>query len=406
MKCSKCKKKRSRFICDICYNHTHFKAINLDFSKDIQIKRRYLEEKVANLLNFYFEKQDFLEFHHENQRFLTISSQCQKSLKSQEILIKSLEAKILEKARIRDKLLLIRTRFIEAISDKKIFLAKSAEKLAFYQKKLLFLQSKKLEKYDKILEINTIYPRFSIYKEIKMEKIEEIIPLDEEDIDDFDENPQNNQINEYRITFIKNSSSFNEIYGEIMSFSLNQLAKILLFTSKIYDIYLPLVMILDKNTVIIGNFMKDYMFYCVKNVNNRRNYRNSQKFLVLLLMNFKFLMKTFGFHQDFRSFGYVNWPDFYEKIRKKNMINSDKNNDNSFTFSLIKVEFPFKKTRKNEKFEENSLILIKSSSEFSEKDEKQEKNVIKPANFIETKQHSNDSSFEILDSFSDLNDDL
>ena len=385
MKCSKCKKKRSRFTCENCYEkHELFLTKKLLLSEQIQEKRAFLEEKVANRLHLLFERQDFLEKHHENQHFLTISSKLEFSLKSQEIRLKTLREKVAEKASIHAKLLAIKSRFLSESCEKSHFLTKSLEKIAFFQKKLDFLQRRKLANFEKILEINTIYPRFSIYKEIKFEKLEEIMPYEEEDIDDFEEIPD-----VFRITFRKNFGSFSEIYGEIVSFSLNQLAKILFFASKIYDIFMPLVMILEKNAVKIGNFQQDSSFYCVKNVSVRGNYRASQKFLVLLLMNFKFLMKKFGFSQDFRSFGFVNFLDFYEKITKDKSLVNRKENEDFFTFSLIKVKYPLENTGKIEKNEENSLILIKSDEELSEK---LQRKTIKTTN----------SSFEILDSFSDL----
>ena len=84
-------------------------------------------------------------------------------------------------------------------------------------------------------------------------------------------------------------------------------------------------MFLEKDQIKIGNYIQYKRLYGNGNVFKRKNYKDSEKFLVLLLMNFKFICNVFQHQQDFFHNGFINFQYFWNFLEEKNRNLLDKN---------------------------------------------------------------------------------
>lgn len=410
MKCSECFKKKEKLFCKACSLPSPvILSKKLSLTQKIQIVKESLEEKVSHTLHFYFASQELKEKQVKIQHYKNILANRKAKKQDQLKIFHSLSQKKTEKTTNIQQLSEIKGKFLQEISKNKEILSKCEGKIQHLRKKLKKIQSLKVFYYNSILEINSIYPHWTIYKEFIIEKESGFLPIDEEDIEasissiddiDFEEiQEDNDKPIAYKIELVKPYDRLNEIYGQIIAFSLNQLAKIILYTSKIYGVFLPLNMKIEGNQVKISNSAQDQQFYQIKNVFGKKNLKNSEKFFILLLVNFVFLLKSFGKRQDLVKQGFIDWRNFFEfLINDGEKETKNQKPDIYLNFKLTKIKYYMnsagsseKLIEKNYDFYDESTIFLKEETLIDE--DKQ----LSP--IIESK---NNESFEILENLNDI----
>lgn len=408
MKCCQCFKKKEKLYCKACSSiPSDLNSKKISYSDKIVLQKICLENKVTNILHFYFDSQELKEKQVKINHFKSHLTSLKDLTEIQAKNLFLLNLKKLEKETNIQQLQELKDKFTKLILIKNSLINEQRKKIDCLKKTLENLQYNKLKYYNNILEINSIYPKWSIYKELSLEKENEFSPIYEEDIEealsseasidniDFYEE-EDNYFNKktYKISLVKPFNHLNEIYGQIIAFSLNQLGKIVFYSSKIYGIFLPLDIHLDGDKIKIRNFCQNKRFYEMKNIFYRKNFIDSQKFLILLLMNFLFILKFFKHQQDILKQGYIDWKEFYDyfinsegkKLPEKPKISND------FYFKLIKQKYPSQDEEQNKPKE----LFDESLISFKEEKKKEEKKI---EVICESK---SDESFEILDNLNEI----
>jgi len=410
MKCSECRKKKEKLYCKVC----GFPKVPPEIFKlrpKLEMLKNTLENKVAKTLQYYLDSQELKQRTLEDRHFKNVRLQIKDFKAIQEEKLKTLYSKKLEKLSNAKKLAALKSKLSQEIMKNHENLKKTQDKLNKLKEKLSKMRAKKLKYYNSILEMNTIYPHWTIYKELRFEKEGDFSPIEEEDISDACIDSDNEEKFE-KITFAKNFSSLNEIYGGIMTFALNQLAKIVYYFANLYGILTPLVMILQMDNVKIGNYMQNKEFFLMRNIAMRKNFTNSEKFLILLLMNMKFLMKSFNFEVEDQEF--INWKAFLDKflqnrsgnIRKSKEI--DKKSNFFHLFKIIKVKYMVNEEKIHIpqtpifKLEDSMVVILKSPRNISGKTRKSWNSPDVSNLSIPSEEPMSNDSFEILDNLDEI----
>lgn len=411
MRCSECFKKKERLFCKACsLTSPVISSKKLSLTQKIEIIKESLEEKVSHTLHFYFASQELKEKQVKIQHYKSILATMNSKKEDQLKIFRSFTQKTKEKNTNIKQLAEIKEKFMKQIFKNNEFLAQSEGKIQHLRKKLKKIQRSKVFYYNSILEINSIYPHWTIYKELIIEKESGFSPInDEEDIEassssiddiDFEEIKEDkDKPISYKIELIKPYDRLNEIYGQIIAFSLNQLAKIIFYTSRIYGVFLPLAMKIEGDRVKIVNSAQDNKFYQIKNVFGKKNLKNSEKFFILLLVDFVFLLKYFGKRQDLIKQGFINWKEFFEfLIKHEEKEIKIKNPYICLNFKLTKIKYYLNSEGSSEKLIEKNFDFYDESTIFvKEENLKYEDKELSPIS-----ESKNNESFEILDNLNDI----
>lgn len=412
MKCLNCRKKKENLLCPDCSIFpSHYKAQKTNLLPRITSLKTYLETKVLSILPFYFDSQELKEKQLKIAYYKQILRKTIITKQAQDHNLLLIKEKHREKQVIKEKILCLKEIFLIEITKTK---EKNQENLSYItklQKKLAFLQRKKLLYYNTLLEINYIYPNWSITREFRLEEEGDFTPIEEEDIKEnsFDSNSLSSiESNEktYKISFLKPFNSLNEIYGKIMAFSINQLGKALYYCSRVFGVHLPLVMDLIGDNIQIKGFVKNKGVFQVSNVFIRKNYKETEKFLVFLLMNYKYLIKALKLQEVLLTeWGFIDWEAFSTVVLSKKgekKENKGKIKEN-IVFSLIKVKYE-KKTmiidtyfKPNARVKEN-LLVSKEDFEFGNSP------LIILNTMLKENSPKSHSSYEIFDNLDNLTD--
>lgn len=412
MDCSVCRQKKEKLYCRACATRPvsllQISPLTLNLTRKIDYLKQTLENEVGKTLHLYFDTQEKMEKQLQLKELNSRLLQMKDIRKVQEEKIIKLALKKQQKTAYAKKLIDLKSIFKLEIAKKKENVKVNQEKIQKISLKLGKRRAKQLKYYNSILEMNTIYPNWTIYKELRFEKEGNFCPIQEEDISDASMDSDSEEKFE-KITFAKNFASLNHIYGGIMSFSLNNLGKIVYYFTKIYRVLPPLVMILQNDQVKIGNFLQNKEFFSVKNIAVRKNFTNSEKFLILLFMNMKFLIRKFKLELDDQEF--INWKTFMEKFipnhnsSSKNVKSLEKAN-NSHSFKIVKVKYTTEalKIPRNPtyKIEESVVVLLKSPSNFNVKSKTRDNSPNLSSLSIPSEMPANDDSFEILDNLEEI----
>ena len=409
MKCSVCRKKKEKLYCQACSTRPVSLLQISPLTRKIDSLKQTLENEVGKTLHLYFDSQEKREKELELKQLNNRMLQMKDMRTVQEEKIIKLVLKRQQKMANAKKLIELKSIFELEIAKKKENAKINQEKIQKISLKLEKMRKKKLKCYNLILEMNTIYPNWTIYKELRFEKEGDFCPIQEEDISDACMDSDSEEKFE-KITFAKNFASLNHIYGGIMSFSLNNLGKIVYYFTKIYRVLPPLVMILQNDQVKIGNFLQNKEFFNVKNIAVRKNFTNSEKFLILLFMNMKYLIKKFKLELVDQEF--INWKNFMEKFipnhntPSKNVKSLEKTN-NSHSFKIVKVKYTTEtqKIPRNPtyKIEDSVVVLLKSPVNLTVKTKTTDNSPNLSSLSIPSEMPINDDdSFEILDNLEEI----
>ena len=409
MKCSLCRKKKEKLYCQACATRPVSLLQITPLTRKIDSLKQTLENEVGKALHLYFDSQEKREKQLELKQLNNRMLQMKDMRMVQEEKIIKLVMKRKQKLANAKKIIDLKSNFKQEIAKKKENVKVNQEKIQKISIKLGKMRAKQLKYYNSILEMNTIYPNWTIYKELRFEKEGDFCPIQEEDISDACMDSDSEEKFE-KITFAKNFAMINHIYGGIMSFSLNNLGKIVYYFTKIYRILPPLVMMLQNDKVQIGNFMQNREFFNVKNIAVRKNFTNSEKFLILLFMNMKFLIKKFKLEFDDQEF--INWKIFMEKFipnqnkPSKNVKSLGKTN-NSHSFKIVKVKYTIEtpKIPRNPtyKIEDSVVVLLKSPINLTVKTKTRDNSPNISSLSIPSEMPANDDdSFEILDNLEEI----
>lgn len=410
MKCSVCRKKKEKLYCQACATRpiSHLQIAPL--TRKIDSLKQILENDVGKTLHLYFDSQEKREKQLELKQLNNRLLQMKDMRSAQEEKIIKLALKKQQKLANAKKLIDLKSIFKQEIAKKKEYVKVNQEKIQKISLKLGKMRTKQLKYYNSILEMNTIYPNWTIYKELRFEKEGDFCPIQEEDISDACVDSDSEEKFE-KITFAKNFASLNHIYGGIMSFSLNNLGKIVYYFTKIYRVLPPLVMILQKDQVEIGNFLQNKEFFNVRNIAVRKNFTNSEKFLILLFMNMKFLIKKFKLEVDDQEF--MNWKTLMVKFLtnqnapSKNVKSIGKTNiSHSFKIAKVKYTTETPKVPRNPtyKIEDSVVVLLKSPVNLTVKTKTSDNSPNLSSLSIPSEMPGkvDDDSFEILDNLEEI----
>lgn len=421
MKCSQCRKKRERLFCSLC-SAPKLSSQILKLTTVLEDLREKLEEKVAKTLHFYIDGQELKEKILEIRFYQSKLAVMRASLKEQDekrtALLKIMQWK-LETAKKLSALKNSREQQVLKIKETVNLLSAQNSRLEL---KVSKMRVKKLGNFTTFYEINTIYPNWSIIKEIRLEQEGDFSPIEEEDISDACIESDSNEEKFEKFTFAKNFSSLNSIYGGIMSFSLSQLAKLVYYFSLIYRIPLPLVISLKGDKVNIWNFLQNKEGFAMKNISNRKNFTEAEKFLVLLFMDMKFIIRSFGLQGGFINKEFINWKVFIEFFIKwqqelcskkgggKEILNK---NFYRHSFKMIKVKYREEKLEKRKfvapvfKMEDSVVVVLQGVKKTTPSFGKENSDDDKSANISnislpsEEEVAKSEESFEILDNVTD-----
>ena len=185
MRCSECFKKKERLFCKACsLTSPVISSKKLSLTQKIEIIKESLEEKVSHTLHFYFASQELKEKQVKIQHYKSILATMNSKKEDQLKIFRTFTQKTKEKNTNIKQLAEIKEKFMKQIFKNNEFLAQSEGKIQHLRKKLKKIQRSKVFYYNSILEINSIYPHWTIYKELIIEKESGFSPInDEEDIE-------------------------------------------------------------------------------------------------------------------------------------------------------------------------------------------------------------------------------